>query len=253
VALLIGLILIVAVLSLYLYGTYVGARFVAKKTGSKAAAVLAFLILLFIPVSDDVIGRIQFSGLCKLEAGYVVSRIVETDGYLDGKALTGCDTSCKEALVNKGFRYVEINVRNPRPPVREAGIYRFSLAKGDSPSCAEHYWYVSHYRGGRRGSLAMANDQCLVGERSSEPASKYEYVLAQRRPVTPSPVRIERVSSHLKDRTTGEHIGNSTSFVLFGGGWLANYLSWHISGTSCPNDWKDSHGPIEAALRPRGN
>jgi hypothetical protein len=250
VTILIGAVLILGALAVWLYISYRAGRFIARHTGSKAIGFVCGLALLLLPIADDLTGRVQFTRLCSAEGGYVVSQAVETEGYFDGKTQTGCDFACKDALVKEGFRYVEIKVKEPRAPIREPGVYQFSLASGDSPACAEHNWYVSHQRGAFRGSVAMANDKCLVAVKVPAPTSRYEFVLAEWTSVS-SPVRIERVSSHLKDRIKGESIGKSTSFVLFGGGWLVNSLSPHISGRSCPQEWTESHGPVQRALRAR--
>jgi len=73
---------------------WVGRKVINRSLPFKITGGLAvFLIILVLPVSDEIAGRIYFNHLCKTEAGVKVYRIIELPAEYwdeDGKPLWQC-------------------------------------------------------------------------------------------------------------------------------------------------------------------
>jgi hypothetical protein len=191
------------------------------------------IVLLFFPlilVWDIAPGWLYFNYLCR-SAGLTIYRAVEEiEGVVvdeEPHPAHGCGASCRTLLSRNEYRYVEVDVQQPRIQyfyASEVGPHRFTLAPIDSPEC-------DVYKLGRRhaGLSTVRDDRlpsgyCIAGQRVTKLSAPYIYVRYEHADVNRL-FYMEKYETYVAERNGGEVLGRVVQHA-FGGGWLATNLGF---------------------------
>lgn len=205
-----------------------------------SSRIWIWVIIVGIPVliffTDEMIGQAYLHIMCKRFGGYEYKEPVKAEGFFDIDNDSGCRLGCLEALTRWNFKYYETEVRSRTPyHAHGAGIYRYYLVDRTSGHCA----------GGReipREKSILPEDKCVAYSKLREPGSRYEVSTIQTSNIKDDFMKVDKVSSYVKDRKTGEFVGSATSFRYWGG-WVRNHSYAENSASVCPS-FNDSHAAI---------
>ena len=222
----------------------VGLTYFVFKYAGKAWGWTVVVILL-LPFFDAILGRLQWHYLCASHAGHTITRTELADGFFDGGSHTGCTDRCVTALTAQSFSFVEMDVATPAWITREKGLQRFYLTSAPSPLCIDYDRQIQRYP---LTAPRMPHGQCVAHSPISEISSQYEVIDGQRELVPYSAVKLERVTSHIRDRRSNELLAQATSFWYWGG-WLAKASGLSQTAEVCPTNWAEARRAVRSVLR----
>lgn len=120
---------------------------------------------------NDVPGIKELAKACAENAGRVVNRTVEVDGYFDAD-LSRCEPGCWDSFSKSDFQYLEFEVKAPKNYefLQEEGFWRVSKQdKADSRCDQRIMTELKRYAGVRPRNL----DFCVVFEKVDALKSQY--------------------------------------------------------------------------------
>lgn len=230
----IGVVCIYAVLALVL-------AYFAFTKGGKAWGWAAVSIIILLPFGDVIVGWLHWQYLCKSQGGHTVVRTASAKGFFDPVSQTGCGILCQLALTDRGL-FVEMDVATPLSMTREKGLQRFYLTASPSSQCADYDRVAQRYP---LIAQRVPPGQCIARSPIREISARFEVVDGLRQRI-PSVVKLERVTSHVRDRRSDEMLAQATSFWYWGG-WLFRGLT--PNAAVCPPDSYDAERTVRSALR----
>jgi hypothetical protein len=169
---------------------------------------------------NDVPGIRELAEACATQAGRVVHRTVEVEGYFS-HGTESCDNACWSSFAQSPYQYMEFEVTKTEKWLflKEKGLWRISKQPDDDPRCgSKPTQYVK--RISERDGWPV--DFCLAFERIDEVKSQYE--TAWEGEVLHDDIEgVDKISlsiMQIKDRSTGSVLGFNASPTLF----LADYI-----------------------------
>jgi hypothetical protein len=228
---------ILIVLVGYIVLSYLAVRWVWMKKKSYMLTAFAVVSFILLATWDNIIGNIMFYRLCKEQGGERIYKTVENvEGYMTDDP-NGCDGICMKELLEKRYKFVEVNAVRPRKDdlTTEPGLHRFYLDRKGSPECKLYEEYYAEREKHKDTFLKQYSyEYCIASKKVDEMKSRYIYIdYSIDRNYLPA-WNISKTESAVKDIKTGELLG-SVKYFSYYGGWIISYMTNGVgSSKECP-------------------
>lgn len=142
------LAIVLCLIAALFFGLYKLSVAIARRSGKRWLGFLVFVsICFFLFAGDYVSSRIFIKWFCQSDEPLVFAETATVSGYdlnvnqdriLSFGGPRGCGSQCAAALIDYGFKYAEVTVRNPNEIflTTSPGHYKFYLSTPEDPACA---------------------------------------------------------------------------------------------------------------------
>lgn len=150
-------------------------------------------------------GQKELDELCRKNAGTVIYKQVEADGYFD----ESCDYLCWSTLHYYRLKYIEMDNPKPNKYLKEKGLWRIYISESRDSFCNEAA--TDRYL-----DPLLNSNQCIATKRILKPVSKYS-LKTQKEIININNFNnsvIGRFSTKIVNLNTNEIISETVSYQL---------------------------------------
>ena len=243
---------------LYIALAFYIVKWVWQKKRSVSLTAFTVIIILLLASWDNIIGNIMFNRVCKEEGGERISKTVENVDGVMMDAPDGCYGICLRALLEKRYKFIEVNVIKPQKSAltTETGLHRFYLDKRGSEDCTLYEEYYEKRENNKDYFLKQyPYEYCIASKKANEAKSRYIYLWTAFDINYMPAWNISKSESNVKDINTGEILG-TYKVLYYYGGWIARKFEiWgplmSAGSSKCPKDNATRWDLVFKVLRPK--
>lgn len=164
-------------------------------------------------------GASEHRKLCKKDAGTVVYKKVEANGFYSRSCSQNCWGTLLDTYERTGLNFIEFHINNPHSfdYISEAGYWRYFITNKDNPLCNEKIdERLNGYMNPDNFTKTFREHYCVAAKKLDSPTAKYIYerndsVLAVGGLFGTEISKIELV---IKERNGNEVLGRTIEYML---------------------------------------